>query len=173
LEISAACIKELREQCGAGFMDCRAALMKTDGNIEKALEILKEQGFAKAAKKADRVAEQGLVEAYIHCGGRIGAMVEVNCETDFVARTDEFKELAHNIAMQVAAMNPKYITEQDIPADMPEAERAELDVNSVCLLNQAYIKDPAVTIKDLIVQNVAKMGENIKVSRIARFDLSE
>ncbi len=173
MEISAACIKELREQCGAGFMDCRAALMKTDGNIEKALEILKEQGFAKAAKKADRVAEQGLVEAYIHCGGRIGAMVEVNCETDFVARTDEFKELAHNIAMQVAAMNPKYITEQDIPADMPEAERAELDVNSVCLLNQAYIKDPAVTIKDLIVQNVAKMGENIKVSRIARFDLSE
>ena len=93
MEISAACIKELREQCGAGIMDCRAALMKTDGDVEKALEVLKEQGFAKAAKKADRAADQGLVEAYIHCGGRIGAMVEVNCETDFVARTDEFKEL--------------------------------------------------------------------------------
>ena len=141
--------------------------------MEKALELLKEQGFAKAAKKADRAAEQGLVEAYIHCGGRIGAMVEVNCETDFVARTDEFKELAHNIAMQVAAMNPKYISEEDIPADMPECDRAELDVTAVCLLSQAYIKDPAMTIKDIIVANIAKMGENIKVSRIARFDLSE
>ena len=173
MEISAASIKELREQCGAGIMDCRAALIKTDGNMEKALEILREQGFAKAAKKADRVADQGLVEAYVHCGGRIGAMVELNCETDFVARTDEFKELAHNIAMQVAAMNPKYISEENIPADMPQAERDELDINSVCLLNQAYIRDPALTIKDIIVQNIAKMGENIKVSRIARFDLSE
>jgi elongation factor Ts len=100
-------------------------------------------------------------------------MVELNCETDFVARTDEFKELAHNIAMQVAAMNPKYISEENIPADMPQAERDELDINSVCLLNQAYIRDPALTIKDIIVQNIAKMGENIKVSRIARFDLSE
>jgi len=173
LEISAACIKELREQCGAGIMDCRAALMKTDGDVEKALEVLKEQGFAKAAKKADRAADQGLVEAYIHCGGRIGAMVEVNCETDFVARTDEFKELAHNIAMQVAAMNPAYISEEDIPADMPKEEREVLDVNSVCLLNQAYIRDPSLTIKDIIVENIAKMGENIKVSRVARFDLSE
>jgi elongation factor Ts len=137
-------------------MDCRAALMKTDGDIEKALEVLKEQGFAKAAKKADRAADQGLVEAYIHCGGRIGAMVEVNCETDFVARTDEFKELAHNIAMQVAAMNPKYISEESIPADMPEAERAELDVTAACLLNQAYIKDPSLTIKDIIIANIAK-----------------
>jgi elongation factor Ts len=154
-------------------MDCRAALLKTEGNLEKALEILKEQGFAKAAKKSDRAADQGLVESYIHCGGRIGAMVEVNCETDFVALTDEFKELAHNIAMQVAAMNPQYISEENIPADMPEAERAELDVNAACLLNQAYIKDPTLTIKDIIVQNVTKMGENIKVSRIARFDLSE
>jgi elongation factor Ts len=173
LEISAACVKALRDQCGAGIMDCRAALLKTDGNIEKALEILKEQGFAKAAKKAERAAEQGLIEAYIHAGGRIGAMVELNCETDFVARTDEFKALAHDIAMQVAAMSPKYISEKDIPADMPEAERAELDVNTACLLNQAFIKDPTLTIKDIIVQNIAKMGENIKVSRIARFDLSE
>jgi elongation factor Ts len=173
LEVSAACIKELREQCGAGIMDCRAALVKTEGDMEKALELLREQGFAKAAKKADRTTEQGLVEAYIHCGGRIGAMVEVNCETDFVARTDEFKELAHNIAMQVAAMNPAYISEEDIPADMCEEDRAELDVNSVCLLKQAYIKDPSLTINDIIVNNIAKMGENIKVSRIARFDLSE
>ncbi len=173
MEISAACVKALRDQCGAGIMDCRAALLKTDGNIEKALEILKEQGFAKAAKKAERAAEQGLIEAYIHAGGRIGAMVELNCETDFVARTDEFKALAHDIAMQVAAMSPKYISEKDIPADMPEAERAELDVNTACLLNQAFIKDPTLTIKDIIVQNIAKMGENIKVSRIARFDLSE
>ena len=173
MEISAACIKELRGQCGAGIMDCRAALMKTDGDIEKALEVLKEQGFAKAAKKADRAADQGLVEAYIHCGGRIGAMIELNCETDFVARTDEFKNLAHNIAMQVAAMNPAYISEENIPADMPEEEREKLDVGAVCLLSQTYIKDPAVTIKDIIVENISKMGENIKVSRIARFDLSE
>jgi elongation factor Ts len=173
LEISTASIKELREQCGAGIMECRAALVKTDGCIEKAIEVLKEQGFAKAAKKSDRVTEQGLVEAYIHCGGRIGAMIELNCETDFVARTDEFKNLAHNIAMQVAAMCPKYISEADIPADMPEAEKAKLDVGAVCLLSQTFIKDPTVTIKDIIVENISKMGENIKVSRISRFDLSE
>lgn len=173
MEISAASVKELREQCGAGIMECRSALVKTDGNIEKALEVLKEQGCVKAAKKADRATEQGLVEAYIHAGGRIGAMVEVNCETDFVARTDEFKNMAHNIAMQVAAMNPAYISEENISADMPQDERAKLDVTAVCLLSQAYIKDPTLTIKDIIVANIAKMGENIKVSRIARFDLSE
>jgi elongation factor Ts len=173
LELSTASIKELREQCGAGIMDCRAALVKSEGCIEKALEILKEQGFAKAAKKSDRSTEQGLIEAYIHAGGRIGAMIEINCETDFVARTDEFKCLAHNIAMQVAAMNPAYISKEDIPGDMPEAERAELDTAVCCLISQTYIKDPALTINDIIVENIAKMGENIKVSRMARFDLSD
>ncbi|MDD4874257.1 MAG: elongation factor Ts [Dehalococcoidales bacterium] len=173
MEISTASIKELREQCGAGIMECRAALVKSEGCTEKALEILKVQGFIKAAKKSGRATDQGLVEAYIHAGGRIGAMVELNCETDFVARTDEFKCLAHNIAMQIAAMNPSYISEDDIPADIPQDERAKLEDSAVCLLSQPYIKDTTLTIKDIIVENIAKMGENIKVNRIARFDLSD
>lgn len=167
MPISKASIKELREQCGAGVMDCHKALIEADGDMEKALEALKERGFLKAAKKAERVTEQGLVEAYVHTGGRVGAMVELNCETDFVARTDEFKELAHNIAMQVAAMCPLFISEDNIPED----EKADTDIATACLLKQPYIKDPSVTIGDIIVQTIARTGENIRVSRFSRFEL--
>ena len=167
MEISTDIIKELRKQCGAGIMECRNALVNCQGDIEKALEELKERGYLKAAKKAERVTTQGLIEAYIHIGGRIGAMVELNCETDFVARTDEFKELAHNLAMQVAAMCPQFISQEEIP---PE-QKADVEVETACLLQQAYIKDPTIAVQDIIVQAIAKVGENIKVSRFARFEI--
>ncbi len=167
MEVSIASIKELREQCGAGIMECRNALVEASGDMKKALEELKEKGCLKAAKKAERVTEQGLVEAYIHIGGRIGAMIELNCETDFAARTDEFKELAHNLAMQVAAMCPQFVSQEDIP---PQQE-ADVEVETACLLQQAYIKDPTMTVQDVIVQAIAKVGENIRVSRFVRFEL--
>jgi elongation factor Ts len=167
LKISLDLIKELREQTGAGIMQCRNALERTEGNREKALEYLKEQGMLKAISKAERTAAEGLIEAYIHTGGRVGAMIELNCETDFVARTDEFKELAHNIAMQVAAMAPKFISEEDMP------EGAEEEPEAVCLIMQPYIKDQELTIQDIITETIAKVGENIKVSRFARFELGE
>jgi elongation factor Ts len=167
LAVSTDSIKVVREKCGAGVIECRNALAETEGDIDKALCLLKERGFAKAAKKAERVTKQGLVEAYIHGGGRIGAMVELNCETDFVARTPEFKELVHNIAMQVAAMNPTYITVEEVP------EGAEVIIETDCLMKQAYIRDPGVVINDLIVALISKVGENIRVSRIARFELGK
>ena len=165
MEISTTSIKELREKCGAGVMDCRNALIQAQGDIEKALETLREQGWRKAAKKAERVTTQGLIEAYIHARGRIGAMIELSCETDFVARTDEFKELAHNLAMQVAAMCPRFISQEEIPPG------AEVEVETDCLLKQPYIKDPGVTIRDIIIATIAKVGENIRVSRFVRFEL--
>jgi elongation factor Ts len=167
LTISKDRIKELREQCGAGIMECRNALLEAGGDMEKALETLKERGLIKAAKKAERATEQGLVEAYIHIGGRIGAMVELKCETDFVARTDEFKELAHNLAMQVAAMYPRFVSEDEIPQE----QEADIEVETACLLKQPYIRDPNVTVQDVIVETIAKVGENIRVSRFARFEL--
>jgi elongation factor Ts len=167
LKISLELIKELREESGAGIMQCRNALEKHEGNREKALEFLKEQGLLKAREKAERTAAEGLVEAYVHTGGRVGAMVELNCETDFVARTDEFKELAHNLAMQVAAMNPKFVSE----ADMPQG--ADMEPSAACLLLQPYIKEPELTIQDIITETIAKVGENVKVSRFARFELGE
>jgi elongation factor Ts len=166
LEITTQMIKELREQCGAGIMDCRGALVATEGDIEKALAILKEKGLIKAQKKAERTTMQGLVDAYIHTAGRIGALVEVNCETDFVARTDEFKCLVHDIAMQVAALSPKYLSEEAIP------EGEKVDPVEACLLSQPFIKDPTRTIKDIIVETIAKTGENIKVRRFTRYELS-
>jgi elongation factor Ts len=165
LEITTRMIKELREQSGAGIMECRTTLVGTQGDIEKALAILKEKGLMKAQKKAERTTGQGLVEAYIHTAGRIGAIVELNCETDFVARTDEFKELAHCIAMQVAAMNPKYISEEEVP------EGADCVPGEACLLLQPYIKDPARTVKDIIIETIAKVGENIRVRRFNRYEL--
>jgi elongation factor Ts len=165
LEITTAMIKELRDQSGAGIMDCRSALAGTKGDMEKALSILKEKGLLKAQEKSERATGQGLVEAYIHTAGRIGAMIEVNCETDFVARTDEFKELAHSLAMQVAALAPKYISEEEIP------EGADVEPREVCLLLQPYIKDPDKTIKDIIVETIAKVGENIKIRRFSRYEL--
>lgn len=166
MEITTQMIKELRAQCGAGIMDCRSALVFTKGDIEKALAVLKEKGLVKAQKKAERVTMQGLVEAYIHTAGRIGALVEINCETDFVARTNDFKCLAHDIAMQVAALAPKYISQEDIP------EGTEVDPLEACLLSQPFIKDPTKTVKDLIVELIAKTGENIKVRRFTRYELS-
>jgi len=165
LEITTAMIKELREQSGAGVMDCRSALVGCGGDIDKALASLREKGLLKAQKKAERVTSQGLVEAYIHTAGRIGAMVEVNCETDFVARTDEFKQLAHCLAMQVAALAPKYISEEEIK------EGEALDPVEACLLSQPYIKDPTRTVKDIVVEVIARTGENIKVRRFTRYEL--
>ncbi|OGO43152.1 MAG: elongation factor Ts [Chloroflexi bacterium RBG_16_58_8] len=159
-------IKELRETSGAGVMECRSALISCGGDIEKALAKLRERGLVQAQKKAERVTGQGLVDAYIHTAGRIGAMVEVNCETDFVARTDEFKSLAHCLAMQVAALNPKYISEEQVPPG------EEVDPKEACLLSQLYIRDPAITIKDLIAGTIAKTGENIRVRRFVRYELS-
>jgi len=149
-------------------MDCRNALLKAEGDRGKALEILKEEGLIRAQKKTDRIVKQGLVEAYVHPGGRIGAMVEVNCETDFVARTDDFKELAHHLAMQVAAMSPQLISEEEVAPGSND-----LDPAAACLLLQPYIKDTSMTVQDIITETIAKVGENIKVSRFVRFELSE
>jgi elongation factor Ts len=165
LEISTEMIKELRGLSGAGIMDCRSALVDTSGNKEKALDILKEKGLLKAAKTAQRATAQGVIESYIHLAGRIGSMVEINCETDFVARTNEFKELAHNIAMQVAAQCPVCLTEDQMPKDI------EATPQEACLLLQPYIKDPGKTVKDVIVEVIAKTGENIRVKRFVRFEL--
>lgn len=165
MDITTQMIKELREQSGSGIMDCRGALVDCEGNMEKALKLLKEKGLLKAKNKAERATGAGLIEAYIHTAGRIGAMVELNCETDFVARTDEFKELAHCLAMQVAALSPQYVSEENIP------EGAEVDPGEVCLLLQQYIKDPSKTVKDIIIETIARVGENIKVSRFARYQL--
>jgi elongation factor Ts len=165
LDISTDMIKDLRAQSGAGIMDCRSVLLQTDGDIDKALEILKEKGMLKAQKKAGRTTSQGLIESYIHTAGRIGAMVEINCETDFVARTDEFKELAHCLAMQVAALDPKYISAEDV------TEGIDVVPEEACLLHQQYIKDPTKTVKDVITEIIAKVGENITIGRFIRYEL--
>ena len=167
MEITTEQIKILREESGAGIMDCRNALKETNGDKAKALEILQKQGLIKAQKSAGRVAKQGLVASYIHAGGRIGAIVEVNTETDFVARTAEFQELAHNVAMQVAAMAPEYLSKDSCPTGV------ENDFQNVCLLLQPYIKDPTKTIKDLLSELIAKTGENIVISRFSRFELGK
>ncbi len=158
-------IKALRDKCGAGIMECRNALIQAEGDIDKALEILKQQSLVKIEKRKQRTATQGLVEAYIHAGGRIGAIVELNCETDFVARTDEFKKLAHELAMQVAACDPKYISPEEIPKE------ADAEAKSACLLLQPYIRDLNKTIQDLINDIIAKLGENVKITRFARFEV--
>jgi elongation factor Ts len=164
-------IKDLREKTGAGIMDCKRALQQTDGDLEGAAEILLQQGYQKAEKKAEREAREGLVEVYIHTGGRIGALVEVNCESDFVARTDDFKALAHDIAMQVAATDPQYVCVEDMPQESDTDD--ELDPVEVCLLSQPFIKDPQKSIQDIITETVARVRENIKVRRFARFELGK
>ena len=160
-------IRALRETTGAGIMDCKRALEEADGDPEKAIEILSERGMAVAAKKASRETNEGLVESYVHSGGRIGAMVELNCETDFVARTDEFKSLAHDLAMQVAAMSPTFVDSQEIP------EGEEHDPQQACLLQQPFIRDHTKTVQDLMNEAVGKLGENVRVRRFARFSLGE
>ena len=167
MEISIVIVKELRDQSGAGIMECKKALLQTKGDMDKALQILKEEGLLEAKKKAGRATTQGLIEAYVHTGGRIGAMVEVNCETDFVARTDEFKKLAHHLAMQVAAMPPQFVSKEEAP------EGVDIEPEAACLLLQPYIKDPNKTIQDIITETIAKVGENIKIKRFARFELGD
>lgn len=165
MEISTIHIKELRDKTGAGIMDCRKALLEAEDDLDKASVIIKEQAILIVQKKADRQAREGLIEAYVHIGGRIGVLVELNCETDFVARNEEFKELAHNLAMQIAALDPQFISEEEIP------EGTECEPEVACLLTQPYIRDPNIKVKDLITEIIAKFGENIKVSRFARFEL--
>lgn len=190
-------VKELRERTGAGIMNCKKALLETEGNMEKAIEYLRQKGLAAAAKKSQRVAREGVVDAYVHAGGRIGVLVELNCETDFVGRTDEFKELAHELAMQVAALNPLYVSREDVPEDAVEKEREILKAQakeegkpdkildkivdgriskffeSTCLLEQPYIRDQGIKIQGLINQAIAKVGENIVVRRFVRFEVGE
>jgi elongation factor Ts len=167
LEITTEQIKKLREESGAGVMDCRNALKEANGDKAAAMAFLTKQGMVKAQKTVGRVAKQGLVESYIHAGGRVGALVEINVETDFVARTSEFKELAHNVAMQVAAMEPQYLSKNECPTGV------EVDFQNVCLLLQPFIKDPTKTIQDLVTEMIAKTGENIVISRFTRFELGK
>ena len=166
MEITTERVRQLREATGAGVMDCKRALTEAAGDMEKAKEVLKQQGLDRAEKKAGRVAAQGLVESYIHAGGRIGVLVELNCESDFVARTDDFRALAHDLAMQIAALAPRYIRPEDVPAGV-EAEPNEI------LLSQPFIRDAGVTIQDLIRNSISKLGENIQVRRFDRFALGE
>ena len=156
-------IRELREMTGAGIMKCKKALQEAKGDIDSAVEVLRREGLTKAEKKAHREVSQGLVESYIHHGRRIGALVEVNCETDFVARTDELKGLAHHLAMQVAATDPAFLS------DAPPG----VDPNEACLLSQPFIRDPHKTVQDIITETIAKVGENIRVRRFARFELGK
>ncbi len=195
--VTAAMVKELREMTGAGMMDCKKALNQTEGDVEKAVDFLREKGLAAAAKKAGRVAAEGVVEAYIHGGGRIGVMVEVNCETDFVAKTDDFKALARDIAMQIAATNPLFVRREEVDEAVIEHEREVLRAQAlnegkpekivekmivgriekyykeICLMEQTFIKNPDQTMADLIHSYIAKIGENISVRRFARYQLGE
>ncbi len=176
MSITTGMIKELRERTGAGIMDAKRALEEAGGDMERAAEILRQQGLARAARKAGRATSQGLVHAYIHGGGRIGALIEVNCETDFVARTDEFKQLVHNLAMQVAATAPRYVSVEDVPQDVleegaREAGSVEKFIEQTVLLAQPFIKDPSRTVEEVIKETIARLGENIRVRRFARFEL--
>jgi elongation factor Ts len=167
VQVSTESIRVLRERTGAGIMDSKRALEAVDGDIDKAEAALREKGIAKAASKSDRTTAEGVIDSYIHAGSRIGALVELNCETDFVARTPDFQELAHNLAMQVAAMAPVYVDDTEMPAD--ETRKPE----EVCLLNQAFIKDSSKSINDLVLDVRARVGENIRVRRFIRFGLGE
>ncbi len=158
-------VRELRNRTSAGILDCSQALLEVGGDIEKAIELLKQRGVAAAEKKKDAVATEGVIQAYIHHTKHIGALVELNCETDFVAHTDEFKELARNLAMQVAAASPQFITSDEMPSE------AGMDPQAVCLLSQPFIKDAGKTVKEIITETIAKVGENIIVRRFARFEL--
>ena len=195
-DISASAVKELRERTGAGFMDCKRALEETGGDVDKAVTLLRERGQAAAAKKAGRDAREGLVSSYIHTGGRIGVLIEVNCETDFVARTDQFQKLVRDLAIQVAGMHPDYVDVEGIPADVlaarkaalladeavqkkPEAIREQIVdgqlkkwLKDVCLLDQPY-RDTDFSVRELIVDAIATIGENIRVRRFVRYELGE
>jgi elongation factor Ts len=165
MAVSVQAIKELRELTGVGMLDCKNALEEADGDLDKAKQILRRRGIVVAEKRAGRETAQGLVQAYIHPDGRLGALVELNCETDFVARTDEFKALAHDLAMQVAATEPRYVAPEELPPD------SDGDPRDFCLLAQPFIKDPNRSVQDLINDSIAKTGENIRVRRFQRFQL--
>ena len=167
MEVTVELIRSLREQTGAGIMECKQALESNQGDIEKAAEALRLQGFADVAKRANRATNQGVVEAYVHTGGRVGAMVELGCESDFVARTDEFKKLAHDLAMQVAAMGPVYVDESDIE------EGDSRPAAQVSLLQQPFIKDNSSSVEEMLKEAAAKLGENVRVLRFSRLALGE
>lgn len=195
--ISSETVRDLREKTGAGIMDCKKALADAGGDLEKAIDILRQKGLSAAAKKASRETKEGVIGSYIHGGGKIGVLLEVNCETDFVARNSEFQELVKDIAMQIAASNPSYVRREDVPADVLEKEREIYKIQAKesgkpehvldkivdgkvekfylesCLLEQTFIKDSSVSINDLVKQKIAKIGENISVKRFTRYQLGE
>ena len=197
MQIPANLVKELRERTGAGFSDCRAALVEAGGNVDKAIDVLRKKGQAAAAKKAQREASEGLVGSYIHAGGKIGVLVEVNCESDFVARTERFQNLCHDIAMHIAALDPRYVRREEVTPDMlakekeiyraqalatgkPEAVvdkivtgKMEKFYEENCLYEQHYIKDESVTIGEMVKQAIAELGENIVIKRFSRFKVGE
>ncbi len=164
-EVSLDLVKQLRTKTGAGILDCRRALDDSKGDMQAAEKLLRERGFAKADTRTGRETRQGLVDSYIHPGNRVGAIVEINCETDFVARTEEFRQLAHDLAMQVAAMNPAFVNKEDVPSD------EERSPEEAALMSQAFIKDPSRTIDDMVKAMASKTGENIRVRRFSRFEL--
>ncbi len=196
MAVTAEQVKELRDRTGAGIMDCKKVLVETDGNIDKAIELLRERGMAKAAKKAGRIASEGLVEAYIH-NGKYGSLVEVNSETDFVSNNDEFKAFVKDIAMHIAAVGPKYVRREEVPEEVVKAERETLIAQAmnegkpeaiaekmvegrlnkffaeICLLEQPFVKNPDITVGQLLTELIAKIGENIVIRRFARFERGE
>ena len=197
MEVTTALVKELRERTQAGMMDCKKALLATDGNIEKAVEYLREKGLSAAVKKAGRVASEGMVDSYIHMGGKIGVLVEVNCETDFVAKTDTFKALVHDVALQIAASNPLFISKDEVPSTNLEKEREILRAQAlnegkpekivermvegriekyykeVCLLEQPFVKNPDITVQNLVNEATLASGEKIAIRRFTRYELGE
>lgn len=195
--ISANEVKELRERTGAGMMDCKHALIEAEGDIEKAIEILREKGLSAAAKKSGRIAAEGIVESYIHGEGRIGVLVEVNCETDFVAKTHEFRSFVHDIAIQIAASRPEFVAREHVPPELAEKEkqilkaqalnegkpekivekmvegRIEKYFKEVCLMEQPFVKDPDKTIRDIVNEKISVIGENISIRRFVRYEMGE
>ena len=195
MTITSQMVKELRDKTNAGMMDCKKALTDTGGDMEKAVDLLRQKGLAVAAKRADRETKEGVVECYIHAGGKLGVMVEVGCETDFVAKTDDFKAFAKNIAMHIAAVNPVSISREEVPAELVAREKdiyvkqaldsgkpeqivekivggkIEKYLSEICLLEQKYVKNPDLSVQDLLNELVAKMGENISVKQFARFQI--
>jgi elongation factor Ts len=165
MKISIEAVKELRNRTNVGIADCNKALLEVGGDIEKAVEFLKQRGAAIAEKKKDAAVTEGVIEAYVHHTRHIGTLVELNCETDFVARTDEFRKLARDLAMQIAAASPQFISSEEIPSE------AAAEPQVVCLLSQPFIKDPTKTVQEIIAETIAKLGENVKVGRFARFEL--
>lgn len=197
MAVNASAVKELRERTGAGMLDCKKALEETNGDIDKAIAFLREKGLSAAANKAGRIATEGIVESYIHGGGRIGVLVEINCETDFVAKTDQFKEFVKDVAMHIAATNPKFVRREEVPAEELEKEKEILSAQALnegkpahivekmvegrmskyyeeyCLMEQSFVKDPDKTISTLINEKISTIGENISIRRFVRFELGE